>query len=73
MSGNKKRLIWFWHGRNELIEQRIASFCKKEQDGDKHFYSYEGSLDDFADHYGRPFIVFKSHIAVSQHNSFNQR
>lgn len=69
-----RKVIWFWHGREENLEQRISEICVKEGDG----YYYEGDLDSFAREYGDKFIYIPVYqaspiLAITQYESFGQR
>jgi len=65
------RSIYFWHGRNKQIEEKIAKICL--YDAEKSLYYWEGTLDRFEEAYKGKFIVYPGQICVTQHSNFGQR
>ena len=65
-----KRNIYFWHGREKSVVAKIAAFCDYDSQIDQ--YSFDGTLDDFAQHFDN-FMVLGDIIAVTQHKNFSQR
>lgn len=71
---NDGREIYFWHGWNKEIYDILYPICVETQLSDGQIgLVYYDSLDDFAKHYDRPFMVIGDWIAVTHHTSFNQR
>jgi hypothetical protein len=70
----KGREIYFWHGFNKKIHDTLLPICVEALLANgKEGLIYYDSLDAFAKHYGRPFIVSDNWIAVTQCNTFGQR
>ena len=64
--------IFFWHGQNEELAKLIDGFCERDE---LNQFSYQGSLDNFADLYQRKFIVdYKRRlISITEYSGFGQR
>ena len=66
--------IYFWHGYDEKLSEKISSFCEEALLANgKMGWIYKGSLDDFMTKYNSKFIVYPDFIAITSFNSFGQR
>ena len=76
MATEKQYTIFFWHGRTEGLASELAEFCDTNSMGD---FIYKGTLDNFAERYGRHFMVkpqsgeWPDLICVTQYNSWGAR
>jgi hypothetical protein len=64
------RNIYFWHGRDAKIVEKIAKICRYEASDECY---WDGTLDDFEKVYGGKFIVYPGQICVTQFSNFGQR
>ena len=65
--------IYFWHGRSESLAGELMAIEGVSQTDDT--LHYIGTLDNFAEQYGRQFIVRSPDnlICVTQYNSWGAR
>ena len=65
--------IYFWHGQTDSLKSELMAIEGVSQDEDA--LHYIGTLDNFAEKYGRHFIVRApgNLICVTQYNSWGAR
>ncbi len=73
-----KRKVIMWHGYDtnlfdDLIKVVGCNTARGEEE-DRRILYFQGSLDDFAERWNRPILVYPDGtIYVTQHSNFGQR
>lgn len=71
-----KRKVVMWHGYSDSLFDDLIKLCgcnTIDDEEDRRFLEYDGSLDDFVERWKRPVLITPDYIAVTQFSNFNAR